>query len=284
MTDTQELQRKFLDFIYRNESFKSLSNEINGLFPYETLQIYRRNVWFSLIETLKLHYHSVLQLLGEDRFSEFARIYVMDNPSTTPDLELYGWDFPLFLEKQNIQPEYIIDIATIDISRVKVAISHNYKHKSFADFLSINSEDYERTIFSPNPTTLISDLSYDVLDFFLDINEKSNINHIIKKQSNIIAISRHPNHKIHCVKISELEKSFLQLCHKRKNLFEIFSELHGNIGFDFKNILNNLINTNLITSYDICQLQKCQRNQPMKAHKNNKPENIHMNTRICCNI
>lgn len=59
--------------------------------------IYRNNVTVSLVSALADIFPAIQTLVGEEYFRAMARIYVMDNPPSSPLLFEYGREFPAFI-------------------------------------------------------------------------------------------------------------------------------------------------------------------------------------------
>jgi len=244
----KKLQNQFIEFIYENKNADSLSQEVVSSSFKDAMAIYRKHVWSCLINTLKIHYSSVLEIIGKDDFMEIAQDYVFHNPSKTPDLELYGFDFPEFLKKHKKIPGYIQDIAKLDLAHVKCAIAIDFSTTPIIEFQKIKPQDYESITFISNPTNIICDLKYDVLGLFesLKIIEK------IKKHPNIIIVSRNQHYKVQSFKLNDSEKTFLELTKQNKKFFDIFEKIESkDKNFNLQKTLSKLIESNLIVGFII---------------------------------
>jgi len=240
------LQKQFVEFIYQNKNAESLSEEILSASFEDSMAIYRKHVWHSLINTLKIHYGSVLSILGEDIFFKLAQSYVLENPSKTPDLELYGHDFSDFLQKNKNVPEYLQDIATLDIAYVKSAIAPDFIKSSITEFQSIKPQDYENIIFITNPTNIICNLKYDVQDVF----ENPTIDPVVRKLANIVLVSRDSDNNIQHTKINPSDKKFLELSNQQQKFFDIFEELTSlDKDFNLQKTLSTLIEKGFIIGF-----------------------------------
>ena len=86
----------------------------------ERLDIYRRNVTAAHSEALRRVYPVCLEILGERSFASFARDYVRDYPSTSPDLNNYGEHFAALLARRTAsiatlaQFRYLPDLARLE--------------------------------------------------------------------------------------------------------------------------------------------------------------------------
>lgn len=242
----KKLQNQFIEFIYENKNTDLLSQEIISPYFKDAMAVYRKHVWYSLINTLKIHYSSVLEIIGEDDFLKIAQEYVFHNPSKTPDLELYGFDFPEFLKKHKKIPAYIRDIANLDIAHVKCAIAIDFTTTPTLEFQKIKPQDYENITFISNPTNIICDLKYEVFELFNNLSLKEKI----KKHQNTIIVSRNQNHKVQNFKLSDSEKTFLELTNQNERFIDIFEKIEAkDNNFDLQKTLSKLIENNLIIGF-----------------------------------
>lgn len=78
--------------------------------------VYRNNVVASLTEALKNAFPAVARIVGDEFFAAMARIYVAEEPPTSPVMLDYGKGFPEFIgrfEPVEILP-YLQDVAQIE--------------------------------------------------------------------------------------------------------------------------------------------------------------------------
>lgn len=84
--------------------------------PKRRFDVYRNNVYVSLIDVLGGRFPVVLRLVGEDFFRAVARCYVEADPPRSPVLMAYGAGFPSFLE--TFEPArdlpYLPDVARLE--------------------------------------------------------------------------------------------------------------------------------------------------------------------------
>lgn len=250
----KNIQKAFVDFIYHNKELGSVSEDIESSSLQDSMMVYRRHVWFTLINTLKIHYESVLNLLGHELFLKIAQEYVSKYPSQTPDLELYGFEFPEFLKNNQYIPKYASDLANIDISYVKASIAQDFEINTIKEFQNIRQDDYENIVFSVNPTNIICNSEYDVINYFEYIKSTQKGKDIpnIGKKDNIIIVSRNSHNNIHHKIISPLELGFLQECKKGEKFINIFEKLYKtDKEFDLQKTLINMIENQFIIRFTI---------------------------------
>ncbi|MGI9381893.1 MAG: HvfC/BufC N-terminal domain-containing protein [Methyloligellaceae bacterium] len=84
--------------------------------PKRRFDVYRNNVYVSLIDVLSGRFPVVLRLVGEEFFRAMARCYVEAEPPRSPVLMEYGGGFPSFLETFEPARElpYLPDVARLE--------------------------------------------------------------------------------------------------------------------------------------------------------------------------
>ncbi len=93
------------------------------LSAFERLEVYNRQYWFRLFETLDMDFPALTKLLGSGRFRELAEGYLSTHPSTSYTLRNLGNRMVEFLEA-NLQfageyPEAAIDTAKLEWAYVE---------------------------------------------------------------------------------------------------------------------------------------------------------------------
>lgn len=84
--------------------------------PAKRFNVYRNNVFVSLIDALQGRYPAVCRLVGEEFFRAMARPYVQQHPPRSPVLLRYGGGFADFLEEFEPVAElpYLADVARLE--------------------------------------------------------------------------------------------------------------------------------------------------------------------------
>ncbi len=117
VTSTKELkalQRAFFQIITRplgrESSMKSDSRAAAmvlpspTLSPHERLELYARQYWWRVLDSLKEDFPGVLEFLGEKRFSALLVRYLSKHPSTSFTLRNLGRKMPQFLLRDKTLP------------------------------------------------------------------------------------------------------------------------------------------------------------------------------------
>lgn len=82
----------------------------------DRIKVYQRNYLYSLIDCLSGKYTAVEKVIGEHNFRFLARTYILASPSTSTNLDDYGYSFAEFLESRPEVAEmfYLGPLARID--------------------------------------------------------------------------------------------------------------------------------------------------------------------------
>lgn len=84
--------------------------------PTRRIEIYRHNVLFNLVGALRDIYPIVERVVGEEFFQAAAKIFVRATPSTSGDLNDFGFEWPEFLRMFPPAAElpYLSDVARLE--------------------------------------------------------------------------------------------------------------------------------------------------------------------------
>lgn len=87
-----------------------------GARPLKRFNVYRNNVFVSLIEALEGRFPAVCRLVGEEFFRATARAFIENHPPRSPVLLHYGGEFPGFLDgfEPAVSVPYLADVARLE--------------------------------------------------------------------------------------------------------------------------------------------------------------------------
>jgi hypothetical protein len=135
MDNLQKLYTEFSDYVLLNSN--RIPDDIISRFvsSEERLEIYKKNVFQTLIDALKDNFPVITKLVGNEFFVYCAEFYICSYPPHTQSLSEYGDKFPEFLADfppaKNL--EYLADVAKLEIA---------FRKAYFADDLqSLNPEN-----------------------------------------------------------------------------------------------------------------------------------------------
>jgi len=121
-----EWQRQFLDALYDADALGPHATILgNGLAPDARLRIYRHSSEAIHAGALRITYHAVLALVGEDYFDQTVRGYRRAHPSPSGNLQVFGARLAQYLETL---PElhslaYLPDVARLEWLRQESALA-----------------------------------------------------------------------------------------------------------------------------------------------------------------
>jgi hypothetical protein len=150
----RELQRDFAAGVFGSGDAPAAQWVIGGgPGAARRLAIYRNNTLHNLLQALRDVYPVVEQLVGEDFFAAAARRFIVEQPSTSGDVQRFGAEFGDFLS--GFAPAaglpYLGDTARLEwlVHRAFHATDHG--PLSLASLARFASEDYDRLGFELHP-------------------------------------------------------------------------------------------------------------------------------------
>lgn len=140
----------------------------NGTSDQKRFSVYRNNVVVGLTGALADIFPAIQRLLGEEAFKNLARIYVANEPPTSPLMFEYGHGFASFVEKfEPLQKyPYLADVARIE--RLWLDAYHVADETPLAsDILaSFQPEQLADLVFKPHPATKLFSSQYASVSIF----------------------------------------------------------------------------------------------------------------------
>ncbi|MDH3580270.1 MAG: DNA-binding domain-containing protein [Hyphomicrobiales bacterium] len=133
--------------------------------PLKRFNVYRNNVYSSLIDVLQACFPVVTRLVGEEFFRATARVYVDQHPPTSPVLMRYGHVFADFL--QGFEP--VDDVPYLpDVARLEWAWSEAYNAADRAPVTpealqSVPPEKIETLLFELHPSARLVRSEYPIV-------------------------------------------------------------------------------------------------------------------------
>lgn len=248
----KELQKQFVEFVYSHKLSDELLENIKSLSKVEALQTYKNSSIISLVDAMKITFHSVFLTLGDKKFVDIVKKFVFASPPKEGDLNVYGKEFPEFLKDNLVESFFCLDLAMLDLKYNQIYDKADFIKKSVDEFKSISPEKYEGIKFKINPTLELLDLNRDVLNYWKQLrsSEKTRKNVKIENKENTIIMLRHQSNNICSFKISYTEKKFVTMCRENAEFFDIFEKLtQEDPKFDLQIILKKFIEKQIIVSF-----------------------------------
>jgi hypothetical protein len=139
----------------------------------ERLHIYRYAYTARLVECLADDFGAVRYLLGQQTFESMCRTYIATHPSQSPNLNVYGRDFPAFLRQlAHDWAVFAAELAELEWALVQVVHSQSSDGLSPDALQSVPSAKLASLRFVPNSAVRLLRFEYPVnaylRAFFLD--------------------------------------------------------------------------------------------------------------------
>ena len=126
----------------------------DALTPADRLSVYRNTSRTALTNTLRLNFPTVRRLVGEDFFEAAADTFITREPPHTAWLDLYGEEFPEFL--QCFEPAtgliYLPDVARLERAVGRALHAVDTKPLEYSQLLHIEASVQGRVRFIPHPS------------------------------------------------------------------------------------------------------------------------------------
>ena len=136
----------------------------NALAPVHRLSIYRNTARSTLTKALRLNFPAVERLVGEEFFAAAADTFITRQPPRTAWLDLYGQEFPEFL--QGFEPAatllYLADVARLERAVGRALHAGHMEPLELARLASIDASEQARVRFVPHPSVSLLSSPYPV--------------------------------------------------------------------------------------------------------------------------
>jgi hypothetical protein len=111
-----------------------------NLTAQQHLAIYQRSYYNRLLECMREQFKALLFTLGDELFNDFARLYLAEFPSQSPNLADLGKNFPPFLESQRPDKNshetwvnFMIAMAQFEVDLYRIFDDVGSENEMFAD-------------------------------------------------------------------------------------------------------------------------------------------------------
>lgn len=187
MPSLHELQTQFQNFVIHNQ-------EAINLIASPRLNIYRNNIFITLIETLQKLYPTIERLVGEEFFNAVAHEYIKQSPSATRSLRDYGHSFAEFLATfpptQSLP--YLPEVAHLEWAYHAVLLEKNADLFDLNQLKAIAEDDYGNIKFKLHPASRLFAFQFPVLQIWQICQEDNTAEKIelAEDGENILVIRR----------------------------------------------------------------------------------------------
>jgi hypothetical protein len=163
----------------------------------QKIGIYARGYVLRLMECMEAEYPAVQYLLGDNLFNTFAKAYLLQVPSTSPDLYDLGKNFPAFLKAS--QPKGADDASIFDLPVELATLERTLAETSRSKGLEGQENNsviddqmlflFGTANFHTSPCLTLLELQFPLVDFVKAVQHGEAADTPEKKQS-YLAISR----------------------------------------------------------------------------------------------
>ena len=146
-----------------------LSPSLNTALKSGRFQVYRNNVYSSLVKTLRHGYPVVAKLVGDQFFSYLASSYVREHLPRSPVLLFYGREFGSFIDQfePTKSTPYLSEIARLEYERRLSLHSADARPINPEMFSEIPVETLLRQRISLHPSVRIIESSYPIYSIWI---------------------------------------------------------------------------------------------------------------------
>lgn len=141
----------------------------DALSSFERLEIYNRQYWFRLFDSLEEDFPGLKAVLGADKFDAVARAYLAAHPSSSFTLRDLGSRLAEFLQEETWlageQSQLAIDVVRLEWAHIEAYDSASYPPLS-PEFLGSITET---TVIGLQPHVRLLELSYPADQFMIQL-------------------------------------------------------------------------------------------------------------------
>ena len=165
MPSLLELQHAIrVSLVERDDSAATALIVSDGLAPEQRLSIYRNTFVSSLTNALRLSFPAVRRLVGTEFFEGAAGIFVHERPPRGACLDVYGAEFPDFLERfpQSSSLVYPADVARLEWAVNRALHAPDAEPLAVARLSGLEQTDHDRVRFAAHPAVSLLSSRYPV--------------------------------------------------------------------------------------------------------------------------
>ncbi len=235
------MQDQWSDSINTGEYAAQFIKPNKRLTSFERLEIYNKQYWYRLLESLQDDFPGLNAILGHKRFEKLAVAYLSQYPSRSYTLNDLGKNLPDFIKQEESiclpDAELAYDMACFEWAEIKASDSQVKSILKVEDLQKIKSAEI---ILQTQPYLSVLELRYEVDNFLLALNKehtksvesnavssrtvKFSQSSSVKKRRNYVAIHR-LNNIVYYKRLDRDQYLLLNSLMKRKTLAQACNEL-----------------------------------------------------------
>ncbi|WCT10221.1 DNA-binding domain-containing protein [Mucilaginibacter jinjuensis] len=195
----------------------------------QRIEIYARGYVARLLECMEAEYPAICHLLGDELFHTFVRAYLVEQPSTSPDLYDLGKNFAAFLKAsqpkstdQSSEFDLPVELAILErslaeVARIKGLEAMAVKPNNHHDLLYL----FNTSNIQASPGLILLKLNWPLADYVKAVYQNQEAE-IPEKRESLLAISR-MHYRIKFQEIEYWQWCFLQALQTNANYTEAIS-------------------------------------------------------------
>lgn len=168
------MQRKWID----RRDMRAVTGEFikpnDRLTSFERIEIYNRQYWFRIIDTLYEDFPGLLAVVGQQKFSPLVRAYLAEYPSRSYTMRNLGKRLPQFIQDhpRSVSPRYAmaLEMARFEWAHIEAFDGPARPPISVDDLLG---KDPTKLRLGLQPNMSIMKLRYPLDDFVIRLKRKS---------------------------------------------------------------------------------------------------------------
>lgn len=175
MKTLKEIQQGFQSFLKtRNPGIEKIILQPKGMSVDDRLEVYQDDYFLRLRDALADDYVCLLEYVGEEVFTEYAKGYLAEFPPSSYSIRDLGRDFPVFLKNFDVAPE-TIEIAEFEYLMLEVLFVKDSSLLSLDDLSGVTGDQWGdlRLYFQSALRKL--DCEYNTPELWLSYDEKKPI-------------------------------------------------------------------------------------------------------------
>lgn len=229
MSKLATLQNQFIDSLYKKEKPELLDQIKNGkASKLELLNIYRNNLYVTLINALKITYPRIYQFVGENYFRKLCREFIGNNRSNSGNLDDYGEDFADFLLQKN--DFFLSDLAKLEWLKHRSYLAENAAVLDIASLQKLPTKRLFEVKFKLHSSCFLLSSNYNLLRKTRPTKEGKKRNYFLVYRQNLY---------VKTIKILREEYDFLRGIEENLSLYQIYEKHEINIQNCLQKYLGN---------------------------------------------
>jgi len=255
------IQQQFLAALFNQQQTPEILSSISqqgSRTALDQFNCYRDSVVSGITEALAISYPVVKKLVGEQFFNHLCYLYLVQHPSTSPDLNDYGEQFSNFIDTlSNTQSvPYLSDVAKLEWAWQKIINGSNSQTNNLQQLSNLTERQSENIHFQLAAHSTLIHSPYPIHEIWqmnqLDTQQTDSSNIININNNDVNLLLWRNNFDMNITPIELKHWVFLSLINRDIAFSEVcveYSQLYSQ--HDITTLLTHSIQSGWITSFTI---------------------------------